>query len=409
MSKEKAKVQMNADEIKDHLKHLIANNKFIQEQGKVPIALNVEGEAGLGKTSVVIQTAQELGFQCVKKNLAEIEETGDIQGFPLRQFQLSKTHPAVEKDGKATVEYIWVDEMALTQYTKQGYEFTDKKRMGYCPPDWIADKGPNGILFLDDFSRADSRIIQCAMELINRQEFGTWRLPPGWTIILSSNPDNGHYMVNSQDTAHQTRYSTIVMKWDIKCWAEQAEKDKIDGRCINFMLKNADIMKEENLKAGINPRSMTNFFNSISSITDFEKELPRIQSIGESSIGPEATTLFTTFINQRLDKIISPKEILEKDWKTVKSELLDACGKDKTYRPDIASIITTRVINYSLFYAEKNTVDQKMIDRITSLSTDDDVLAPDLKYFVIKQLLGKNKAKFQKLMLHPSVIKMTVK
>lgn len=398
MAKEKVQVKMNADEIKEHLKHLIKNNEFIQATGKVPIALNVEGEAGLGKTSVVIQTAEELKYQYVKKNLAEIEETGDLQGFPLRQFELCKDSHC-----------LWVDEMALIQYTKQGYEFTGKKRMGYCPPDWIADKGENGILFLDDFSRADSRIIQCAMELINRQEFGSWKLPKGWTIVLSSNPDNGHYMVNSQDVAHQSRYSTIVMKWDVECWARQAERDQIDGRCINFMLKNSDIMKDENLREGINPRSMTNFFNSIASIPDFEVELAKIQQIGESSIGPEATTLFTTFINQKLDKIISPKEMLEKDWKTVKQALKDSHGEGKKYRPDIGSILTTRLINYSLHYAEKGTVDQKMINRIVELTTDNEVLASDLKYFVIKQLLGKNKQKFQKLMLDPGIIKMSVK
>lgn len=401
MSKERVKVKMNADEIKDHLKHLIKNNQFIQAQGKIPIGVNIEGEAGLGKTSIVLQLAQEEGLQCVKRNLAEIEELGDLVGFPLRQFKLCK-------DG-VKESCIWVDEQAISQYTKQGYDFTGQKRMTYCPPDWIADKGEGGILFLDDFSRADSRMIQAAMEIINRQEYISWKLPKNWHIVMSSNPDNGHYMVNSQDVAHQSRYSTIVMKWDVECWARQAEKEQIDGRCINFMLKNSDIMKDENLREGINPRSMTNFFNSISSIPEFDKELPRVQSIGESSIGPEATTLFTTFINQRLDKLISPKEILEKDWKTVKASLIDSHGKGKDYRPDIASIMTTRIINYSLYHAETSTVDQKMIDRIVALTTDDEVLNVDLKYFIIKQLLGKNKQKFQKLMLDGKIVKMSVK
>ena len=47
MAKERVKVKMNADEIKDYLKHLITNNRFIQAQGKIPIGLNIEGEAGL--------------------------------------------------------------------------------------------------------------------------------------------------------------------------------------------------------------------------------------------------------------------------------------------------------------------------------------------------------------------------
>lgn len=403
MAKDKVKVQLSADEIKEHLRHLIMNNRFIQKQGKIPIGLNIEGEAGLGKTSVVLQFAEEMGMWCVKRNLAEIEELGDLVGFPVRQFQLCKG------EGEKR-ECLWVDEQAVIQYTKQGYDFTGQKRMSYCPPDWIADRGPGGILFLDDFSRADNRIIQAAMEIINRQEYISWKLPTDCHVIMSSNPDNGHYMVNSQDVAHQTRYSTIVMKFDVECWARQAEKDQIDGRCINFLLKHPEIMKEENLREGINPRSLTNFFNSIASISDFEKELPKIQQIGESSVGTEVTTLFTTFINQRLDKLISPKDILEKEWKKVKEELIDTCGKGANYRPDISSIMALRIINYSLYYAEKNPVDQKMIDRIVAVTTDEECpIAMDLKYMIIKELLGKAKVRFQRIMLNEKVIKMSVK
>ena len=31
---------------------------------------------------------------------------------------------------------------------------------------------------------------------------------------------------------------------------------------------------------------------------------------GEGTVGPEVATLFSSFINNRLDKLISPKEIL---------------------------------------------------------------------------------------------------
>lgn len=413
MAKDKVRIRLNADEIKEHIKDLIEGNRYIQAQGKVPIGLNVEGEAGLGKTSVVEQTAKELGMWCEKKNLAEIEDMGDLLGYPLRQFQLCRTTTVAAADTNATpisnTECLWIDEPAVEEYIKQGFSFTGNKRMTYAVPEWIADKGKGGILFLDDFSRADSRMIQAAMEIINRQKYMSWSLPEDCHIIMSSNPDNGHYMVNSQDVAHTTRYATIEMKWDVECWARQAEKDQIDGRCINFMLKHPEIMSDENMRNGINPRAVTNFFNRISYMKDFDKTLGKIQEIGESSVGPEVTTLFTTFIAQRLDKLISPKDILTKDWKAVKQALLDACGKGSTYRPDIASIMTLRIVNYSLFFAEKGTVDQKMIDRIIAITTDQDLFAMDLKFIIIKNLVNKNKQKFQKLMLHPEYVKMTVK
>lgn len=410
-AKDKARVRLNSDEIKAHLKDLVDGNRHIQKQGKIPIGLNIEGEAGLGKTSVVMQFAEENGLQMVKRNLAEIEDLGDLVGFPLKQFKLTMTTAPAEGETEGKTTEVWVDEPAVLDYQKQGYHFTGKKRMTYCAPEWVADKAEGGILFLDDFSRADSRMIQAAMEIINRQQYMSWALPKDWHIIMSSNPDNGHYMVNSQDTAHTTRYCTIEMKFDVECWAKQAEKDQIDGRCINFLLKHPEIMKDENLREGINPRSMTNFFNRISYLEDFEKNLPKVQEIGESSVGDEITSLFSTFIANRLDKLISPKEMLTKDWKTVKSELIEACGKggSKDFRSDIASIISTRFINYTLFHAEKGTVDQKMIERINSIITDEDLLAMDLKYIIGSKIVNGNKTKFQKMMLEPKVVKILTK
>ena len=46
-------------------------------------------------------------------------------------------------------------------------------------------------------------------------------------------------------------------------------------------------MNPELVSQRINPRMITTFFNSISSIQDFSKELPIIQMIGEGSVGPD--------------------------------------------------------------------------------------------------------------------------
>ena len=42
-----AQVKLNIDELKNFMGHMVKNNQYIQAQGKVPVAVNVEGEAGL--------------------------------------------------------------------------------------------------------------------------------------------------------------------------------------------------------------------------------------------------------------------------------------------------------------------------------------------------------------------------
>ena len=107
---------------------------------------------------------------------------------------------------------MWVDELAVQEYLKQGYKMTGKNRMSYCAPEWIADKKKGGILLLDDWNRADMRFIQAVMELVDRQQYISWTLPEDWHIILTANPDNGDYMVNSVDAAQKTRYITANLK-----------------------------------------------------------------------------------------------------------------------------------------------------------------------------------------------------
>ena len=487
-------VNLNIDELKGFMKHIIENNRFLQSQGKNSVSVEVIGESGIGKTSSVLQLANEQGLNMVKLNLAQIEELGDLVGFPIRQFQMCKqadtkavasapkkkvakkkkqqvekeitvmekqmveefevklvkkqvfengrfstkevevkTPVMVEKEVPVTKtvtedveveemvemeienlsvsddaqygECIWADEHAVEEYIKRGYEFTGNKQMAYCPPQWIADKTGGGILILDDWNRADIRFIQAVMELVDRQEYISWKLPKDWHIILTANPDNGDYLVNSIDTAQRTRFISVNLKYDVDVWAKWAETANIDSRCINFMLMHPELVTDK-----INARSITNFFNSISSLESFENSLPLIQMIGEGSVGSEFSSLFTMFINNKLDKMINPKDILlHENEAYVIGELRSTIGRDADYRADIASIMATRIINYSLAYAEKSPISTKEINRLIRLATDEETFTNDIKYHLVKKIINGNKQKFQKMLTNPEVVKMATK
>lgn len=413
-------INLDSAEMKDFLHHMIKNNRFIQEKGKTPVSTEIIGDSGLGKTSIALQLAEQYNLDFVKLNLAQIEELGDLVGFPVRQFQLSKTgatqikmKKVVDANGKSSFvkqqvaddTKVWIDENAVTEYTKQGYSFTGKKRMSYCPPEWIADKSKGGILILDDWNRADIRFIQAVMELVDRQEYISWKLPKDWHIILTANPDDGEYLVNSIDVAQRTRFVSTGLKWSHERWAEWAETQGIDTRCINFMLMHPEVVNER-----VNPRSVTTFFNCISSFDEFADKLPMIQMIGEGSVGPEVATLFTQFINNRLDKLVNPKDILfDDDAAKITNSIINSTGKDDEFRGDIASVITTRIINFALHFAETNTISPNVINRLRLLINDDRLFTDDLKYIIVRRLLNGNKLKFQRMLTDPKVQEMTLK
>ena len=392
-----AQVKLNSAELKDFIKHVINNNRFIQAQGKVPTALNVVGNAGLGKTTIVSNLAKEEGMQFVKINLAMIEELSDLVGFPVKEFQISKDTP----DGLKTK---WVTEMEAELAVKAGFKLTGARRTAYCAPEWISGKGESGILLLDDYTRADPRMIQACMDLINTQEYISWKLPKDWTIILTTNPDGGDYHVNSMDVAQTTRFISCDLKFDVDCWAQWAEETAMDGRCINFILKHPEVVTEST-----NPRAITTFFNAISSFEKFEDNLPMIQMIGEGSVGADMTSLFTLFINNKLDQLISPKDIILHDNEDyIVGALKSTVGRGDDYRADIASIMSTRIINFALSHFKTNPMKNEVIKRFEKLVVDE-IFAIDLKYMIVRNLINGNKQKFQKLMLNDKVMEYTIR
>lgn len=398
-----AQVNLNTTEVKEFLRHIITNNQVIQAKGKNPIAVEVVGDSGIGKTSTVIQLAEELQLNFVKINLSQIEEIGDLVGMPVIQYEIQERMTTSNPNEVRTPRTAWVNEKSFDQYLKAGFKDTGKTRMSYAAPEWIAGKDEGGILLLDDWNRADSRFIQAVMELVDRQTYISWKLPKNWHIILTSNPDNGDYMVNSIDSAQRTRFITANLKFDVDVWAKWAEQEGVDGRCINFLLMHPELVTQET-----NARSITTFFNSISSIENFEDQLPLIQMIGEGSVGAEFATMFTMFINNRLDKIITPEKVMSTDdWSSVKGQLTTVIGKEESYRADIASVITRRLINYNLLNADKNSVNQKILDRLSELMTDS-MFTNDLKYTMVREIINGNRAKFQKLLMNPDIVKMTV-
>jgi len=390
--KQNASVSLNVNELKDFLKHIIDNNRYLQENNKPMVSTEVIGDSGIGKTSSIVQLADELGLNFVKLNLAQIEEIGDLVGFPIRQFEM--------KDKKVTE---WVDENSVEDYRKKGFESTGLNRMSYCPPEWISGKANGGILLLDDWNRADMRFIQAVMELIDRQQYISWKLPKDWHIILTANPDNGDYLVNSIDNAQKTRFISVNLKFDLKCWGKWAEQAKLDGRCINFMLMHPELVTKE-----VNSRSVSMFFNSISSLKSFEESLPLIQMIGEGSVGSEFSTLFTMFINNKLDKMISPENILSQDETYVMNTLKSLVGKDKDYRADIASTLGTRVSNYLEFFSKENTVEKPLIERISKIVTEK-IFATDVCYNMVKSIYNSNPSKFKLMMLNKELVKYITK
>lgn len=185
-------------QFKDILTYLIKNNRKLVDEGKNPLAVNIIGAAGVGKTCSIEDFCREHGMTYVKVSLSEMAETSEISGFPIKEYEV------VEEDGT----HKWVPADVLQKYFQMPcgtYELTGESRMSYATPAWLPrEENPKGtIVVLDDFSRANSLFMQAIMELINTGKYMTWKLPKYTSILLTSNPSDV-YDVTELDPAQKS-------------------------------------------------------------------------------------------------------------------------------------------------------------------------------------------------------------
>jgi hypothetical protein len=196
------------------------------------------------------------------------------------------------------------------------------------------------------------------MEIINKQEYYSWKLPPNSHIILTTNPDDGNFNVFGMDSAQQTRFLRFKVRFDIESWVKWAVNARVDERCVAFVQHNHNNLFPQyygNTKEGnshpVNPRVANMFFDCLRSIKDYSKDIEIITTLAQATIGNAATPLFLQFVSQGLDKIFTSEQLLDEGFDKVKENLSTYVKtiKDKAYRTDIAAIVADRVFNELMY------------------------------------------------------------
>lgn len=399
--------EMTISEFTGVFNYLLDNNKALQESGLSPIAIGLEGEAGIGKTTVVEDIAKKRGMSFCKLNLSQLEEVGDIVGFPMKEVLLRY------KNKQGEIVQRWWPESLLSK-VPANVEVTAQTRMGYAPPAWLPKKeNPNGcILLLDDYTRANPLFMQATMELINTASYVSWKLPKNTSVVITSNPDDGSYSVSALDNAQKTRFVNFNLKLNVEDWASWAEFNKIDSRCINFeLLYGEEIFKKHNGIQTINPRAYTTFCKAISGIKDWndEKSLALILNISKGCFLNDSDNivgnLFTTFISMKLDKLVSPKDMLMQKWETVEPKIYDCVYDGDRMKTEIASILALRLLNHIMFYFSQTGVKESVVqDRLLDfIENPRKLLSDDLLFHIIKTVVGKYPSRTGKLMLNSKI------
>lgn len=368
-------------EVAELLRYVIPQNVELAKEGHLPIAYNIEGLPGISKTSVVKQVCNEFDTHYyIRLNVSEIEQ-GDLVGMPLTQYKMCKGE-----------ECLWVSDKLLNNYILQGYSATGESRMSYSKPEWLIGKEDKPcVLVLDDYNRGMSLLMNSCMRITDEQQYISWSLPKGSTVILTCNPDGGEdsFNVSSLDDAQATRFLTIKMKPSVQDWARDYAEGKINDSLINFMLKHPEIIETtgtnengEEVKRG-NLRIWTKFFLSIEGLcNNLSDNWGKIFNIGQNSLPVEHLLMLNKFIEDKLDQIPTPEKLLKSNTEDALKALKSVIGEGNKKRVDISSILSRRILNYTL--VNHKSFDKNMINSYSEILKSS-YLSPDLVLLSLKK------------------------
>jgi hypothetical protein len=315
--------EYNTIKVSAFIDHCLDANAHCESINKPKVPVCIWGKHGIGKTDLVKAIAKRRNAQFVYIAPAQFEEMGDLLGMP------DKT----EIDGTS--------------------------KTVFRAPDWVPTTEGPGILLIDDVNRADDRILRGIMNLTQNYELTSWKLPKGWDIVLTANPEGGEYSVTEMDEAMLTRMRHIDMVSDPDAWIEWAKSSGVDKRGIEFMIAHPEALNGDS--QGLPPRVWTQFFDSIKIVKDLKASDDLVTMLATSTLNQPMTILFMKFVKEDLTEIPDVDDILS-DFPYFSekiSSLVDINKKDDVKRVDIINLLCSRMTDY---LKNNHTVDKKLPD-----------------------------------------------
>lgn len=225
------------------------------------------GPAGIGKTSVVHEYATQKNYQIVHLALAQLEEMGDLLGMPS---------------------------------TKQAQTV-------FLPPDWVPTAEGPGILLIDDFNRADPRILNGIMQLLQEGRMMGWTLPLKWKIILTGNPMEDSYQVNLLDEAILTRMIHFNLSFNWEDWKKWALTQAFEPILIEFIKEYPDVLNEKRC----NPRTYAQLCFYLKQLKNWENQLDQLELIAHSIIGEIPAKQLVAYLSRQQISLPTVSQILK--------------------------------------------------------------------------------------------------
>lgn len=265
------------------------------------------GRHGIGKTELVKSLALKQGWEFVAISPAQFEEMGDLLGLPY-----------LDKDAE-----------------------TGLARSRFAPPEWVPRKEGPGILLIDDFNRADDRILRGLMALWQERKLSSWTLPSGWFMVLTGNPEGDLYSVTPVDEASLTRMLHLELQFNVQAWVNWAQEQGLPAIAISFAAQHPEVF--DGLKT--TARTLTYFFRLWQQYGQPGPDDPQLRLLLESTVTTKAAMQFLDFLQKSNWNLPDAQQLLTQPLAQTKVLFQKMLSED-TVRTDLITLLFSRLSSY---------------------------------------------------------------
>jgi MoxR-like ATPase len=162
-------------------------------RSQVKLSTMIWGPPGIGKSSIVQQTAEAHGMPCIDLRLSQLAPT-DLRGLPV----------------------------------------AENGRSRWYPPEFLPDEGA-GVLFLDEINLAPPTMQGMAQQLILDRKVGSYVVPDGWFIWAAGNRFEDRAAVFEMPAPLANRFLHVEVQPDIESFKAFALAVGLHEQVVAFL------------------------------------------------------------------------------------------------------------------------------------------------------------------------------
>lgn len=168
------------------------------------------GPAGVGKTEIVRQVAQDKGLAFLSYSITH-HTRQSIIGLP-RLIQ-----------GTMEGRTVSMTEYTMSEIIAQIYRTMEETSL------------QEGILFLDEFNCASESLRPIMLQLLQDKSFGPHAIPDGWMLVLAGNPTEYNRAASALDPVTADRMRLVHIVPDYPAWRAYAKTRDIHPVVLSYL------------------------------------------------------------------------------------------------------------------------------------------------------------------------------